>query len=474
MTASAPAASPAVPLARRLALRRRWERLSLATRFALAAAAVLLPAALAIGAFVASRIEEAVVRNSANATAIFMESVIAPISQQLATQDTLSPGARRALEEIFGNTPLGERVVSYKFWREDGTLIWAENQAIVGQRFELTDDLRRAWGGEVRADFDALGDAEDAAEAALGLPLLEIYSPIRAVWSGEVIAVAEFYEVAPELARDLRAARRGAWAAVGGLTAGLGLVLYAIVLGGSRMIESQRRALDARLMELEDLSARNRDLRLRVQAAAGRAAAAADRALRGLGRDLHDGPAQHLAYAALRLDSLRDRLAGRPEEAEADRVARAVGEAMAELRALSRGLQAPDIAGRPLRALVAETAEAHALRTGHPVALELACADDPPLPTAARLCAFRFLQEGLSNASRHAGGEGLEVALACGPQGLRLAVRDRGPGLPAAPREGAMGLQGLRDRVESLGGAFEARPRPGGGTEIAMTLETLP
>jgi signal transduction histidine kinase len=55
---------------------------------------------------------------------------------------------------------------------------------------------------------------------------------------------------------------------------------------------------------------------------------------------------------------------------------------------------------------------------------------------------------------------------------LRLALRDRGPGLPPTLREGAMGLAGLRDRVESLGGTFLARTREGGGTEIAMTLET--
>jgi signal transduction histidine kinase len=66
------------------------------------------------------------------------------------------------------------------------------------------------------------------------------------------------------------------------------------------------------------------------------------------------------------------------------------------------------------------------------------------------------------------------VELDCTGHELRLAVRDRGPGLPPILREGAMGLSGLRDRVEALGGTFLARPRPGGGTEIAMTLETGP
>ncbi len=450
----------------------RWGRLSLATRFAAAAGVVLILATLAIGAFVTARIEEAVVRNSANATALYMDSVIAPISQQLARSPELSPGAQRALEEIFANTPLGERVVSFKFWSGDGTVIWAENDEIIGRRFGLTEDLREAWEGEVIASFDDLHEEENSAEAALGLPLVEIYSPIREVWSGRVIAVAEFYEVAPELARDLRAARAAAWAAVAATTLLLGSLLYVIVLGGSRTIEAQRRTLDQRLEDLRDLSARNHDLRLRVQAAAARAAAQADRTMRGIGADLHDGPAQHLAYAALRLDAMRERLGDHEVGPDLDRVAGAVSEAMAEVRALSRGLQLPDIADRPLPAIVEAAVEAHEARTGHAVTVRASCVSPPNLGPAARICVFRVVQEGLANASRHAGGRGLEVELDCSGPELRLAVRDRGPGLPERLREGGLGLSGLRDRVESLGGTFVARSRSEGGTEILMTLET--
>ena len=451
----------------------RWSRLSLATRFATAAGVVLVLAALAIGWAVTARIQGVVARNSANATALYMDSVISPISQQLASSDVLSPGAQRALEEIFSNTPLGEQVVSFKFWNRDGRILWAEDRTLVGRSFVPTPELQRAFEGEVVAAFDDLGDDEDAGEAALGLPLLEIYSPLREVYSGRVIAVAEFYEVAPELAQDLRAARATAWGTVAGTTLLLGGVRYVIVLGGSRTIEAQQGALDQRLRELRGLSARNHELRLRVQAAAARAAAEADRAMRGIGADLHDGPAQHLAYAALRLDSLRDRLHGHPAEEDLGRVAQAVTEAMAEVRALSRGLQLPDIADRPLAAVVESVVQAHEARTGHAVMLRVDCESEPPLVPAAKVCVYRFAQEGLGNASRHAGGEGIEVELACSSGELRLAVRDRGPGLPSSPGgTGGMGLPGLRDRVESLGGTFTTQDRPGGGTEIAMTLDT--
>ena len=68
-----------------------------------------------------------------------------------------------------------------------------------------------------------------AAEAALGIPLLEVYSPIRELWSGEIIAVAEFYERADQLEMDLAKARRTSWLVVGSAFLASTVVLFCIV-----------------------------------------------------------------------------------------------------------------------------------------------------------------------------------------------------------------------------------------------------
>lgn len=445
-----------------------WGERSLATQFALAGGVVLVAATVAIGSFVVDRIERAVVRNAANATAIFMESFLSPISTQLAAGEGLSPGARRAVEEIFTNTTLRERIVSFKIWSVDGAVIEATDPAIVGQSFPVTEELARAIAGEVVAEVSSLGDDEDVAEAALGVPLVEIYSPIREVWSGEVVGVAEFYEVNPALAAELGEARLAAWSTVTGIVLGLGSMLYVIVLGGSRTIAAQRAALDARLADLAEMSARNTELRLRVQGAAARAAEQTDRSMRRIGADLHDGPAQHLAYAALRLDNLGDRLAEPARAAEElEAVRSAVKDAMAEVRALSRGLSLPEIAGMAPGAIVALAVEAHEARTGHPVEIEER-GDPVPMGMADRICVFRFVQEALNNASRHAGGAELGVLVETVEGRLRVAVSDRGPGTSGAA---GLGLSGLRDRVESLGGSFRVGAREGGGTEVVMVLE---
>ena len=446
--------------------RRGWEGLSLARQFALAGGVVMLAATLLVGWFVSGRIEEVVVRNTANATALYMESFVAPLTQDLARHDNLSDASRARIGALLEGTALGRRVVSFKIWREGGLLVDASNVDLVGQTFPPTENLTLAWAGEVRADFEDTDDTEDANEDALGVPLLEIYSPIRDLESGRVIAVAEFYEVATQLKADLARARLASWGTVALVMLVIGASLFVIVLRGSRTIDNQ-------LAALTELSSRNVALRLRVQGAAARFAAMNDQTLRRIGADLHDGPAQLMGFAALRLDAVR-RATG--AGAAVDEVERAVKDAIAEIRTISRGLSLPDIDRRALPDLVQGLADAHKARTGAEVAVTCRVAPGIELPEAAKICIYRFVQEGLNNGWRHAEGKGQSVDLVLQGDDLRLTVADRGPGF-AAPPPGAgadgttLGLAGLADRVESLGGQFAARSRAGGGAELVMTLD---
>ena len=117
--------------------------------------------------------------------------------------------------------------------------------------------------GQLVAEFNQLDDdPESEKERRSGEPLLEIYNPVRQPWSGEVVAVSEFYEVAPDLARDLTEAADQSWLAVAGGTLFFFLILSAIVLRGSRTIDAQARSLSERVAELSALLEQNRALRL--------------------------------------------------------------------------------------------------------------------------------------------------------------------------------------------------------------------
>ena len=450
--------------------RNSWGTLSLAQQFALAGGLVMLVATVIVGIFVSQRIQDAVVHNTANTTALYMESFIAPLAQDLASEDHLSPDNLQALNKLLVDTPLGQRVASFKLWVKGSKVIASSDPNIVGKVFAPSDNLKQAWNGVVRADLNDLSDAESAAEQALNLPLLEIYSPIRERGSGKIIAVAEFYEVGTQLKADLARARATSWGAVALAMAVIFACLFAVVLRGSRTIDRQ-------LVALTDMAARNVTLRLRVQGAAARFSALNDQAQRRIGADLHDGPAQLMGFAALRLDALRKHSAGDTAQHEIDGIENAVREAIREIRNISRGVSLPDIDRRPLDEVIQGLVDAHAGRTGSMVQLHSVLRAEVTMPLAVKICVGRVVQEGLNNAWRHAAGQGQVVEILRIGQILTVAVRDRGPGLPVNPAQGTdrygLGLAGLEGRVESLGGVLTLRNRRDGitGTELFMTID---
>jgi signal transduction histidine kinase len=105
-------------------------------------------------------------------------------------------------------------------------------------------------------------------------------------------------------------------------------------------------------------------------------------------------------------------------------------------------------------------------RAGLPVKLEVE-GERVPLPAGVDLCAYRIVQEGLTNTLKHAGPAHAEVVLLYGPGTLDVEIRDDGRGTAQANGDGAgHGLIGMRERVALFGGQLETGPRDGGGFEV--------
>jgi signal transduction histidine kinase len=461
------------PAAARLALiRTHLARLTLLQRFALTGGAVMVIAMLVIGSWVTSVISARVVESTAAATALFMDSYIAPLAQELDSQDALSIGPTRALEELLAGSAFGQRVVSIKIWKPGGLIAYAADPELIGRRFAASESLEGAFQGRVMAELDQLDDPESADEKRSGLPLLEIYSPIRQAWSGRVIAVAEFYEDATSLSQALAAARRQSWAIVAAVTGLVGIALFGIVHQASRVIEEQRSALKARVAETERMSTESRQLRLRAERASSRLTELNERLLRRISADLHDGPAQLVGLAALRLSSLAKTRAAATRERELAVVDQALSEAIREIRNLCNGLSLPDIDGVPIDKTIERVVRAHEMRTGTKVTLDLGVSEPVPHPVA--ISAYRFVQEGLNNAYRHGGGLGQTVDAALDRRQLIIRVgNDLAPGEVVKARPDAvrgLGLAGLRERIESLGGTFRF-DRGAERAEMTMALQ---
>ncbi|NNH59010.1 sensor histidine kinase [Rhizobium laguerreae] len=454
---------------------RRWNARSLASQFFIAGGLISIAAMFVVGLFVSHLIDETVIHNSGAATALYVDSVIAPLLPDMQTASLLDDASTQALDETLGQGALGKRLVSFKLWRSDGTILYSNEKELVGRKFAVNDKLQRAFAGSLVARYEIASDPESDQERALGKPLMEIYNPVLQPWSGQAVAVLEFYETAEGLGDSLAHARLRSWGAVAALTATFFLVLSVLVFRGSRTIEAQRRDLKERVTELSALLAENRGLQRRLQRASQRAAALNETYLRSIGADLHDGPAQHIAYASLRLDSdLLINASTQPEarEKELAWIRSSLAEAMTEIRNICRGLVLPQIEKSSITEIVTRVVEAHQHKTESHVET-IVDEDGPDLAPAVKICIYRFIQEALNNAYRHGGGVQQAVKAVSRDGHVRIEVSDHGDGFdPTEVRPTSLGLVGLRERIDSLGGSFDIKTGEE-GTTVTMIFEPM-
>ena len=220
---------------------------------------------------------------------------------------------------------------------------------------------------------------------------------------------------------------------------------------------------------MEQIAEQNRLLREQVQRASSRLSELNERNLRRVGADLHDGPAQHIGLVALRLDALRRAPVRQREKAHRE-VSEALNAALAELRQISRGLVLPELDELPLKGVLERAIESHERRThGH---VERQIEDSATAASgAAKICLYRFVQEGLNNAFRHGGGLDQRVTSHMNGDRITVQVRNRIT-VPTgvSKTDAGIGLSGLRDRVESLGGSFDFKITAGGEALLEMEL----
>jgi signal transduction histidine kinase len=185
---------------------------------------------------------------------------------------------------------------------------------------------------------------------------------------------------------------------------------------------------------------------------------------RRMARDLHDGLAQELAYIAGQTQALAARPGADPGLVRlAAAGERALDESRRAIAALTRPLD------EPVHVALAQAAEEVADRVGARLRLDLV--QDIVLSAPRREALIRVTREAVANAARHGRARTISVELATAPE-LRLRISDDGVGFdPAAESRGhGFGLVSMRERVESLGGAFRAESTPGRGTVIEVVL----
>jgi signal transduction histidine kinase len=195
-----------------------------------------------------------------------------------------------------------------------------------------------------------------------------------------------------------------------------------------------------------------------------------------IAREMHDVVAHHMSLIAVRAETAPYRLAGLPGPVaeEFGALSAAAREALADMRRLLGVLRQDEpaaLAPQPQLGDLPVLVEA-ARQAGVPVALSSPPACDR-VPAGVGVCAYRIVQESLSNASRHAPGAAVTVSVDHDAGAVLLRVAN-GPGQSPEgswPTTGAgQGLAGMRERVALLGGSLSAGRSPDGGFVVAAVL----
>lgn len=453
---------------------------TLAQRFMLASLIILIAGMAGIGVWIGNEIKNGVIHRSGATTALYVDSFVTPILQELGATGTLSPEHHEQLSNLLQETPLGQQIVTFRVWDTTGRVIFSTDESAVGKTFPVEGGLASAIWGQVSSEISQLDAEENIAQRGIRSELLETYSPVRISGTNQVIAVAEFYQTVDALNREIAAAQRRSWLVVGGVTLFIYLLLSGFVRRASNTIEEQQAMLNDQIVRLTELLTQNRELHERVRRAAGSVATLNERFLRRIGSELHDGPAQDLGLASLKLDALIDRCEQNeavPEFIdELSGIQSSLQRAQHEVRAISTGLSLPQLAELSLPQTVIRAVRAHERRTGSRVHLDVA-----PLPERAalpvKITVYRVLQESLNNAYRHAGEANQQVHVFMEGDNLALEVSDDGPGFVphTSPTSNEhLGLAGMRERIESLGGTFAVKSEPGKGTHVSARLSLRP
>jgi signal transduction histidine kinase len=236
---------------------------------------------------------------------------------------------------------------------------------------------------------------------------------------------------------------------------------------------TQRRQFRAEEMELAQALANQAMLAIQLTGLSAQSRQSAVMAERNrMARDIHDTLAQRFTGVILQLEAV--------EEATSQRLAGKAGEHLRRAGELAReGLRE---ARRSVWALRPQTLEekdlCEALRSliqkltvGTPVRADFIVQVKPrELPLDWEENLLRIGQEVLTNALRHAQASVFHAELAFDDEAVRLNLRDNGSGFDPAGRHDGFGLQGMRERVEGMGGRLSIQSARDEGTAISIIL----
>lgn len=400
--------------------------------------------AVSVGGFWAARTAatQEATREAEAATELLAASIISPILDEGLLRG--DPQSIEMVDEAVQSHVLGERILTVRVWGPDGTILYSDDLANVGERFPLEDDERDVIAtGQSHAELSDLAKQENADQSDFD-QLLEVYVPVETPRGQRLLF--ETYQSTAGLAASTRGILGAFVPVLLGVLAVFGLIQVFLSWRLARTLERSQ-------AEREELL--------------NRAFAASEAERRSIAADLHDGVVQDLVGLTFALDGM----AGGASDPSAAALTDAAGtsrRSVRSLRSLLVEIYPPNLADIGLTGALADLAAAVGTQRMH-----VTTGVDPEvrLGPDAQAAVYRVAREALSNARKHARATEVDVRLTRAGERAVLVVTDDGAGFdPQRVPSGHMGLRMMRDVAASVGATLTLDSAPGAGTTLRMEL----
>lgn len=359
----------------------------------------------------------------------------------------------QAVDSSVRNYVLSDRVVRVKIWSADGTILYSDDNGLVGQRFSLgEEELTALHGGTAHADISDLKEPENANERHFH-KLLEVYDGIKTPNGTPVLFEAY-----------LR------FSSVNASTTSLLAPILPAFIVGFVLLAIAEVPIVWRLVVRLQAGQREREALMR------KAAESAEVERRRLASDLHDGVVQQLVGSSYALTGIVPKIA----EAGLEDVAESVTETSDQLRRSARELRTLIVTIAPPRlheeGLGVAISDLASQLTSAGITSNMVIDVPPHIPEHQEALVYRAVQESLRNVIKHSRASNVEVDIKHTDDGaIAATVSDNGVGfshesLEQRQKEGHVGLQLLAQLIEDTGGQFEVEPGLHKGTTVRFNV----
>ena len=415
----------------------RTGRLNLGPVGATAAAAAIaaVAVALALGFITPNIVERHLLEASVNS----IHDTVDEIANSIRQDGDLAETDLAILQSEVTRSLLGREIVRVKIWNSAGTIVFSDEERLIGNTYDLTDDLIAAFNGDLMYDEPNLSRPQNQYERDLG-ELREYYVPVDSGRQG-IEMVFEVYELADTLVETVANIRSAIWIALGiGATALLLALTIATVTNArsERRQQAQSERLISQLLEVQE------DERIRIIGA------------------LHDDIGQPLYRIMFGLQAGRTMVErGSDVDNELARLDTLVREVDTTLRSELTTLR--DEPGIEIDLELALTELVEVTESETDLTIDFVSDVDTDLPLPHRATLYRATKEALTNVDKHAHADHVIVRLVEGRDSTMVEIIDDGAG---SMGPAGLGLTTTKDRIEAIGGGIDLTDAKGGGTRF--------